>query len=409
MKCGLVGKTLKHSYSPKIHEYLGEYSYDLFSLNEDEFENFIKNGDYDALNITIPYKQTVIPLLDEVSPLASEIGAVNTVVKKHGKLYGYNTDILGLDYMLKSVGIELKNRTVMILGSGGTSKTATVLAQKSGAKKIIKVSRTGEINYQNCYEQSETEVIINTTPVGMFPDSYIAPIKVDRFPKLKGVADVVYNPSKTLITYSADKLGVPSVNGLSMLVAQAKYASDLFTGNVVSEDKIPFIAKELIKQTENLTLIGMAGCGKSTIGKTLAKLTGKKFIDTDELIVSLANKNIEEIFAIDGEDKFRELESDALKIAENERGAIIATGGGIVKRQENHYPLSSNGKVVWLKREVTSLSRQGRPLSKDLETVKKMYEERKPLYKACADYSVDNSKNIEEVAKEILSLCEYSL
>ena len=407
MKCGLVGKTLKHSYSPKIHAYLGDYAYELFSLSEDELENFILARDYDALNVTIPYKQAVMPLLDEISPLAKEIGAVNTIVKKNGKLYGYNTDILGLDYMLKSVEIELTNRTVMILGTGGTAKTATVLAKNSGAKKIIIVSRSGEVNYQNCYLQTDTEVVINTTPVGMFPNSYDSPIDLTRFPNLKGVADVVYNPSKTLLCYSAQKLGVPNVNGLSMLVAQAKFASDLFTGKTTSEDKIPFIVKEIAKEIENITLIGMAGCGKTTIGKKLAKLTGKRFIDTDELVVKTANKSIEDIFATEGEDKFREYEGLVLKQAENERGVIIATGGGIIKRNENHYPLSSNGKVVWIKRDVSLLAKKGRPLSKDDEAVKKLYQEREPIYKACADFSVENSGTIEEVIKEILTLCEY--
>ena len=222
MKCGLFGKTLKHSYSPQIHSKFGGYTYDLIELADaTELENFIKNSDYDAFNVTIPYKKDVMQFLDYVSPLAIKIGAVNTVVKKDGKAYGYNTDFWGMKYMLSSAGITLSGKKVMILGSGGTSNTARVVATECGAKEVVIVSRTGEVNYQNCYEHTDTDVIINTTPVGMFPDSYNAPIDVERFANLTGVADVIYNPSLTKLTYTAKKNGILHANGLPMLVAQA--------------------------------------------------------------------------------------------------------------------------------------------------------------------------------------------
>lgn len=408
MKCGLIGKTLKHSYSPQIHSKFGGYTYDLVELaDETELENFIKNSDYDAFNVTIPYKKTVMRFLDFVSPLALRIGAVNTVVKKDGKAYGYNTDFWGMKYMLSSAGISLDGKKVMILGSGGTSNTARVVAKECGASEIIIVSRTGEVNYQNCYDISGVEVIINTTPVGMFPDSFSAPIDIERFGALSGVADVIYNPSLTKLTYTAKKKGIAHVNGLPMLVAQAKYARDFFLDKADDDKIIAPVVNEILSETDNVVLIGMPGSGKTTVGKELAKITGKKFIDTDELIVKMDGRSIPEIFSCLGEDKFRDLEEKALKIAMNERGAVIATGGGIIKRKENHYPLKSNGKVVWLKRDINSLSTKGRPLSKSIEEVKKLYLERKDLYSQCADVVVCNDKSVQETVKEILVKCEY--
>ena len=408
MKCGLIGKTLKHSYSPQIHSKFGGYTYDLVELADvTELENFIKNSDYDAFNVTIPYKKDVMQFLDYVSPLAIKIGAVNTVVKKDGKAYGYNTDFWGMKYMLTSAGITLSGKKVMILGSGGTSNTARVVAKESGAKEVVIVSRTGEVNYQNCYEHTDTDVIINTTPVGMFPDSYNAPIDVERFTNLTGVADVIYNPSLTELTYTAKKKGILHANGLPMLVAQAKYARDFFLGINDDNKIIAHVVNDIASETDNVVLIGMPGSGKSTVGKKIAELLGKKFIDTDELIVKMENKPIPEIFSCLGEDVFRDIEEKALKSAMNERGAVIATGGGIIKRSENHYPLSSNGKVVWLKRDINSLATKGRPLSKSIEDIKKLYSERKELYRQCADITIYNDKKVVEIAKEIVALCEY--
>ena len=410
MKCGLIGKTLKHSYSPQIHFAFGGYTYDLVELKDEvELENFVKNGDYDAYNVTIPYKKSVMKFLDFISPLAIKIGAVNTVVKKDGKLYGYNTDFWGMKYMLTSAGIGLAGKKVMILGSGGTSNTATAVAEDCGASKVVIVSRTGEINYQNCYDLTDTEVIINTTPVGMYPDSYSLPIDIEKFKNLTGVADVIYNPSMTKLTYLSKQKGIPCVNGLPMLVAQAKYARDFFLG-ISDDDKIiQPVVDDILRQTDNIVLIGMPGSGKSTVGKRLSTLTGKKFIDTDELIVNMANKPIPEIFSSYGEDYFRDLEEKALKTATNERGVIIATGGGVIKRVENRYPLSSNGKVVWIKRDLSSLSTIDRPLSKSATELEKLYAERKDLYRQCADVTVVNDKSVDEIAKEIAKKCGYLL
>ena len=415
MKCGLIGKTLKHSYSPQIHSMLGGYTYDLIELKDEvELENFVKNGDYDAYNVTIPYKKAVIKFLDVVSPLAIKIGAVNTVVKKGGKLYGYNTDFWGMKFMLSSAGINLDGKKVMILGSGGTSNTARVVASECGAKEVVIVSRTGDINYQNCYELTDTEVIVNTTPVGMYPDGFNAPIDVEKFNNLTGVADVIYNPSLTKLAYMAKQKGVPTANGLSMLVAQAKYARDLFLGfsnKGFSDDNkiISPVVDDILTKTDNIVLIGMPGSGKSTVGKKLAELTGKKFIDTDEFIVKTTNKSITEIFSSCGEEVFRDLEEQALKTAVNERGAIIATGGGIIKREKNHYLLSSNGKVVWIQRDLFSLSTKDRPLSKSIKDLEKIYLERKDLYRQCADITIVNDKDVNEIAKEIANKCGYLL
>lgn len=406
MKTCLIGKTLKHSYSPQIHKHLGDYAYDLKELAPDELEDFVKAKEYDGYNVTIPYKEKIIPLLDFVSEDALSIGAVNTVVVKNGKTKGYNTDILGMEYMLKSAGITLKDKTVMILGTGGTGKTATALAKKLGAKKIISVSRSGEVNYDNCYDENGVQVIINTTPVGMYPNSYSSPIDVDRFTELEGVADVVYNPLTTKIVFDAKKKGIPAVNGLVMLVGQAKYASDLFTGNATSDDKIPPITDILRKQTENLVLVGMPSSGKSTIGKAIANALNKEFVDTDEEIVKKINTTIPDYFSKFGEQSFRRVESEVLQEVMLKRGVVVATGGGIVTVKENIFPLKCNSKVVYLKRSIDKLSREGRPLSMNAD-LDKMYQLRAPMYSAVADITVDNDGYKNDTVKEILNKCEF--
>ncbi len=406
MKTCLIGKTLKHSYSPQIHKYLGDYAYDLKELAPDELEDFVKAKEYDGYNVTIPYKEKIIPLLDFVSEDALSIGAVNTVVVKNGKTKGYNTDVLGMEYMLKSAGITLKDKTVMILGTGGTGKTATALAKKLGAKKIISVSRSGEVNYDNCYDENGVQVIINTTPVGMYPNSYSSPIDVDRFTELEGVADVVYNPLTTKIVFDAKKKGIPAVNGLIMLVGQAKYASDLFTGNATSDDEIPPITDILRKQTENLVLVGMPSSGKSTIGKAIANALNKEFIDTDEEIVKKINTTIPDYFSKFGEQAFRRVESAVLQEVMLKRGVVVATGGGIVTVKENIFPLKCNSKVVYLKRSIDKLSRKDRPLSMNAD-LDKMYQLRAPTYSAVADITVDNDGDKNDTVKEILNKCEF--
>ena len=405
-KFGLIGKTLKHSYSKTIHNLLGDYSYDLVELEEDKVKDFVLSKEYHGYNVTIPYKQTVIPYLDEVDKSALDIGAVNTVVNKNGKLIGYNTDIFGMKYALDRAGIRLNGKVVLILGSGGTSKTATALAKQEKAKEIIVLSREGKVNYQNYFEQKEVQIVINTTPVGMFPNNYDCKIDLDKFEKLEGVFDAVYNPDLTYLTYTAKKLGVKYSNGLPMLVAQAKGAMQLFFDKQIDDDIIQKVLQKLKKETLNIVLIGMSGCGKSSVGKLLAKELGREFVDTDTLIEERENRDIPTIFKDSGEPYFRQVEKAVLKDQGKLTGKVIATGGGVIKDKDNYFPLKQNGVIIYLKRDIEKLERKGRPLSTDLGAVKKLFEERKELYQNFADIVVDNNGQIQNTVKEILDKYE---
>jgi shikimate dehydrogenase len=409
MKCGLLGKTLKHSYSKIIHNLLFSYEYNLYEREENEVKDFIFS-DIDAFNVTIPYKQTVMPYLDEIDKDALSIGAVNTVVKKGGKTYGYNTDFYGLKYLILSSKVEVKGKTAMILGNGATKKTAEKVLTSLGVKEILTVSRTGDINYQNCYQYS-VDIIVNTTPVGTYPNSYSSPIKLEKFNNLSLVVDVIYNPLTTDLVYQAKKRNIPAVNGLKMLVAQAKYAGELFLGKTINptdyDEEIETVTKKVARLTENIVLVGMPGCGKTTIGKILAEKLNKEFVDTDELVVKLAGQTIPEIFAEQGEEKFREYEKEAVLIAGNFRNAVISTGGGVVKNIENKKPLSLNGKIVYIKRELSQLSIGGRPLSKNREELEKLYNERKDKYCDFVFAFVFNDKTPSDTAMEIIKICEY--
>ena len=401
-KFGLLGKTLKHSFSPQIHKILSGYDYDLIEINEDGLEKFVKSGKYDGFNITIPYKKEIIKYLDVVDETAKKIGAVNTVVKKDGKLLGYNTDWFGMEYALKKAGINLSNKKVLILGSGGTSNTANFVANHLGAREVLIVSRKGEINYQNCYKQADAEIIINTTPVGMFPNNYASPIDLTKFTKLEGVFDAVYNPDMTLLTFSANELGVKNANGLTMLVAQAKMASELFTDSAINNDKIDKAVEIIRKQNLNIVLIGMAGVGKSTIAKELSKKLCRPFVDTDSLIEQKENRKISDIFAESGEDYFRKIESEVLREVGRKTGKIIATGGGIVERKENHFYLKQNGIIFNLVRDIEKLDRTNRPLSTDIDAVKKLFDKRKEKYIEYSDYTIDNNGDINQTIEKIM-------
>lgn len=400
-KFALIGGSLKHSYSKIIHNKLGDYSYELVELEADALKSFI-DSDICGFNVTIPYKKEIIKYLDVVDKSALEIGAVNTVVKRNGKVYGYNTDFYGMIYMLSIAKITVKDKCVMILGSGGTSNTAKAVCNHLGAKKVIIVSRKGEVNYQNCYEQTDTEVIINTTPVGMYPNVDQSVIDIDRYSSLSGVVDVIYNPSLTKLLYQAKEKGVKYTSGLPMLVAQAKYAKDYFFDSVSPDTDIEKVLNEINKETQNVVLIGMPGCGKSSIGEILSKTLNKEFIDLDKEIEKIENRSIPEIFASDGEEYFRKVESQVVQDFCMLSGKIIATGGGVVVREQNHFPLKCNGKVVYISREIEDLKQDGRPLSKDLTAVKKLYEQRKGLYNKLADFIVDNCGKIEQTVQGVI-------
>ena len=405
MQCGLLGRKLGHSYSPQIHNLLGDYSYVLFEKEPEELENFLKNGDFSGLNVTIPYKKEVIPYLSELSPTAKKMGCVNTVLRRSdGTLYGHNTDYFGFTSLVRHAGLSVAGKKVLVLGSGGASNTAVAALKDLGANPVV-ISRSGENNYQNLHRHTDAAAIVNTTPVGMYPNTGVSPIDLELFPHLEGVLDVIYNPARTQLLLDAEKLGIPRENGLWMLVAQAKEAAEVFTGGKISDEVIEKIYRELSHQMKNIVLIGMPGCGKSTIGTLLAEKLGRTLADADEKIISLAGKSIPDIFAQDGEPTFRDWETKALTELGKQSGLVIATGGGCVTKKRNYPLLHQNGYLVWLERDCRVLPTDGRPLSQ-ANDLGKMYAARKPLYEAFADIRVENAGTPEETAQKILDALE---
>lgn len=400
MNCGLLGGKLGHSYSPQIHSYFGDYSYDLFEKAPNELEDFLKHGDFAGLNVTIPYKKDVIPYCDALSPVAKQLGAVNTIVRRQdGTLIGHNSDLFGFSSMVKRSGIAVSGKKVLILGSGGASNTAVFALKEMGANVVV-ISRSGENHYNNLHRHADASVIINTTPVGMYPHVGVSPVSLTHFPMLEGVLDVIYNPGKTQLLLDAEKLGIPCFNGLWMLVAQAVESAQWFTGKPISESLIPVIYRKLQQQMENIVLIGMPGCGKSTIGMQLAQALNKRFVDADTCIEAAAGCTIPEIFANGGEDAFRRLESQVLENLGKCSGTVIATGGGCVTRPENYPYLHQNGTIIWIKRELSLLATDGRPLSQNGH-LEQMYHTRQPLYQAFADITVENSSSVIDTVNNI--------
>lgn len=405
MNSGLLGRKLGHSYSPQIHSFLGEYSYDLFEKEPEEVGDFVRNGDYTGINVTIPYKKDVIPYLDELSPTAEKMGAVNTIVRRSdGTLFGHNTDYFGFLYMVRQSGIQVAGKKVLVLGSGGASNTTVKALADLGAQVVI-ISRSGENNYGNLHLHADAAVIVNTTPVGMYPNTGAAPLDLTRFPHLEGVLDVIYNPARTQLLLDAETLGLPNANGLWMLVAQAKESAEYFLDKAIDDSVIETIYRKLSAQMQNIVLIGMPGCGKSTIGALLAERLHRKIVDADAEIIRLAGKTIPEIFAQDGEVVFRDWETKALAQLGKQSGLVIATGGGCVTRQRNYPLLHQNGSIFWLRRDTSLLPTDGRPLSQS-HSLSDMYEIRRPLYEAFADFSVDNNSTAEETVRAILAHLE---
>ena len=405
MNCGLLGGKLGHSYSPQIHSHLGDYPYRLIEKSSEEIEVFMKNGEFTGLNVTIPYKSTVIPYCASLSPVAARLGAVNTIVRQEdGTLKAHNTDYFGFDTMLRRSGLSVTGKKVLVLGTGGTSKTAVAVLQDHGANVVI-ISRSGENNYTNLALHADASVIVNTTPVGMYPNNGSAPVRVDDFPRLEGVLDVIYNPARTQLLLDAEKRGIVAMNGLLMLVAQAKESAEWFTGKPIADEKINKIHAILRKQMENIILIGMPGSGKSTVGQILAERTGKTFVDADALIQEKAGCTIPEIFATQGEAGFRAIETQVLAEIGKKSGLVIATGGGCVTKEENYPLLHQNGTIFCLEREVSSLPTDGRPLSQ-ANALEEMYRIRKPMYARFADHCIVNNSAPENAASKILTIWE---
>ncbi|MBQ8910316.1 MAG: shikimate kinase [Oscillospiraceae bacterium] len=405
MICGLLGKKLSHSYSPQIHQQLGTYRYDLFERSGEELEDFLLNGTFQGLNVTIPYKKSVIPYCRELSPQAKKMGAVNTIVKRSdGTLIGHNTDYFGFQSMAQRLPVAYRNKKVLVLGSDGASNTVCAVMKELGAQVVV-ISRSGENNYENLNKHADCAVIVNATPVGMYPNTGISPVSLNLFPNLEGVLDLIYNPARTKLILDAQQRGIPTENGLWMLVAQAKESAEWFTGENISDNKIAHIYKAIKRNMENIVLIGMPGCGKSTVGALLAQQLGKKFVDADAQIEIHAGCTIPEIFQNQQEEGFRKIETKVLSELGKQSGMVIATGGGCVTRQENLPLLRQNGTIVWIKRNIAELPTDGRPLSLTTDLLQ-MFETRKPMYEKFADITVNNDSTPTETATRILSKLE---
>ena len=408
MRCGLLGERLGHSYSPQIHARLGSYSYSLYEKPPEELALFLKSGDFTGLNVTIPYKKAVIPYCTELSDRAKRLGAVNTIVRRaDGSLIGHNTDFFGFSAMVRKSGLQPTGKKCLVLGSGGASATAVAVLEELGGNVIV-ISRSGENSYKNLSRHGDAAIIVNATPVGMYPNTGVSPVNLDVFPHLEGVLDLIYNPARTALLQQAGARGLVAENGLWMLVAQAKESAEWFTGRHLNNALIAAIHAELKRQMENIILIGMPGSGKSTVAAALAEKTGERVLDADAAIVEKAEMSIPDIFARHGEAGFRALETEVLGLLGKQSGCIISTGGGCVTRQENYPLLHQNGTIFCLERDLTKLPTDGRPLSQG-GSLMQMYQVRKPLYDQFADYRIDNNGALEETVNKILSALEGTL
>ncbi len=414
MEYGCIGEHLKHSFSKEIHNALADYDYKILEIERENLADFFAKRDFKAINVTIPYKQEIIPFLDEISDEAKKINAVNTVVNRNGKLYGYNTDFYGLKALIERKNVTLKDKKVLILGSGGTSNTAVAVAEFMGAKEIVKVSRGGKegyITYENIPGKcADFQIIINTTPCGMFPNIGKSAVDLDAFTSLEAVFDAVYNPLKSKLICDAKNKGIVSSGGLYMLVSQAAYAVEKFIDSPVDEAEVERIFKELYKDKSNIVLVGMPGSGKTTIGKIISRTLSKDFVDTDDLIVESQEKAIPEIFSEVGEKGFRKIEKDQIFAAATRNKSIIATGGGAILDKDNTEILKENGRIYFIDRPLELLvGTDDRPLSGDADALRARYNERYSIYLECADVVIDGNGTPTEVAERIeADFNEYS-
>ena len=405
---GCIGEHLPHSFSKEIHGQIGGYAYELKELTPEELPAFMAARSFHGINVTIPYKQAVIPFLDEIDETARAIGAVNTVVNRNGKLYGFNTDLDGLTRLIRRIGLDLSGKKVLIPGTGGTSRTAAFAAEQLGAREIRKISRTGRdgsLTYEEALrDHTDAEIILNTTPCGMYPEPDAQPLPLEPFHRLEGVADVIYNPLRTRLVLDARSRGIPAEGGLYMLVAQAVRASEHFLDTVYPDGLTDRIYEQILRQKENIVLIGMPGSGKSAVGRILAEKTGRSLADTDQLITEKAGKPIPDIFRENGEPAFRDLESEIIRALSKQSGQIISTGGGAVLRPENVTALRQNGRLFWLDRDPEALvPTDDRPLADTAEKMKQLYRVREPVYRAAADEIIPVTGTPEDAADNIES------
>lgn len=403
MRCGLLGRTLGHSYSPAIHKLLNEYSYELFSREPEDVEGFVKLGPWDGCNVTIPYKKEVVQYCTELSDLAKELGSVNTLLRlPSGGIYGDNTDAAGFKAMAKRLPVTYAGKKALVFGTGGASVTVQAVLKHLGCQVTV-VSRTGDVTYDDLDRFSDAQVLVNTTPVGMYPKTGESVVDLGMFPKAEAVLDVVYNPARTKLILDAEERGIPCESGLYMLVAQAARASEIWTNSTIETDKLEAVHKAIGSGMQNLILVGMPGCGKSTVGFKLARATGRWLVDADQELVKRAGMEIPQYMERYGVESFRKLEAEVLRDLGKESGLVIATGGGCVTREENYRSLHQNGTIIWLQRDLADLPADGRPLSQK-EGVQALYETRKPLYEAFSDFAIQNTGDPDLTVEEIIKM-----
>lgn len=416
---GLIGEKLGHSYSKEIHNELGQTAYEHYELEKGQVEDFVKRPDIKGLNVTIPYKLTVMPFCDTLSDSAKSIGSVNTLVyDSERKLHGYNTDYDGFIYMVKRAGIVIEGKKVLILGTGGTSLTARAAVRDLGAREIVIASRNAAdcsvgqlrvVSYDELDKHRDSEIIVNTTPVGMYPNTPASLLSLDDFPNCQGVVDVIYNPRRTELLHQAMEKGIPATDGLPMLVTQAKVAEEYFNGEKISDEELERIIRRLRITRDNIIIVGMPGSGKTGIGTTVAEKLGREFVDIDLAIEARENRTIPDIFAQEGEAAFRALESAMIAEQGKRSGIVIATGGGAVLAEKNYLPLKQNGRIFQIVRSLEELSTDGRPLSKSLDALQEMYTARLPRYQRFADAVIDNTTTVENAAERLIAKFEAEL
>ena len=403
LRCGLLGETLGHSYSPMIHHQLGDYDYRLFEIPRDALDAFLESGDWDGLNVTIPYKKAVVPYCGALSEAAAKLQSVNTLVRRpDGTLYGDNTDLYGFLYMMRRSGIQPAGKKALVLGSGGASVTVKAALEQLGASVTV-ISRSGPDNYANLDRHADARIIANTTPVGMYPHNGAAAVDLRQFPHCEGVLDIVYNPARTALLLQAEELGIPCAGGLSMLVAQARRSSELFTGAVMDDGVLERVERTIQGRLRNIVLIGMPGSGKTTIAAALSRTLGREAVEADDLISQKAGMSIPEIFAQSGEEGFRALETEVLAEQGKRSGIILSTGGGCVTRPENYPLLHQNGVIFCLTRALSKLPTDGRPISQSTDLAQ-LYARREPLYRRFADVMVSNDGAPEDTLHTIMEV-----
>ncbi len=418
MQYGCIGEHLKHSFSAEIHHQLADYQYEIKEIPPEKLTQFLNEKDFYGINVTIPYKEKVIPFLSEITPEAESIGAVNTIVNRDGRLCGYNTDFYGMCLLSKKAGISIKNKKVAILGSGGTARTAEAVARSLGAREVLRIGRKkgiGILTYDELYNHHrDTEILINTTPCGMFPypdgneERAGCPVDISYFSSLSGVLDAVFNPLRTNLILDAMERGIPAAGGLYMLVAQAVKASEIFSGKIYPEDTCDKVFEKIFKNKENIVLCGMPSCGKTTIGRLIAQKLSLPFLDTDELIAKESRTDVCRIIEEQGEAAFRVLETKVVAEAGQRTGVVLSTGGGTVLKDENVRALRRNGKIIFLDRPPELLmATPDRPLSSDRALLKRRYEERYGRYTSICDLKINGADTPEAIANTIIRELGY--